>query len=86
MKCSTGGVPGFTISKNLGATEAAVSRSNPFSIISRTAFSMFFGVLYRIGSPHETFDNCGEFGRELIQVGNIKEGITIDALDILLYR
>lgn len=84
MKCSTGGVEGLTISKNFGATDTAVSRSNPFSMINCTAFSMFFGVLYRIGSPHKTLDDCGQLHRKLVQVSNIEEGIAIDALNILL--
>ena len=84
MKCSTGGVPGFTISKNFGATETAVSRSKPFSMMSAIAFSIFLGVLYRIASPQKSLDDCGQFYRKLIQICDIEEGIAIDALDILL--
>ena len=84
MKCSTGGVPGFTKSKNFGATETAVSRSKPFSMMSATAFSMLLGVLYRIASPQESLDDCGQLVGQLIQIGNIQERVSVDALDILL--
>ena len=33
-------------------------------------------------SPKKAFDDCCQLHRELVQVGNIKEGITIDALNV----
>ena len=84
MKSSTGGVPGLTMLKNFGATDTAVSLSKPFSMMRTTAFSILLGVLYRIASPQESLDDCGQFCRELVQICDVEEGIAIDALDILL--
>lgn len=32
--------------------------------------------------PQKTLDNCGQLHWELVQVGDVKEGITIDALNV----
>ena len=72
--------------KNEGQSFDALPLILIFNWQRMNAGKLIFLHCYAFSEPKKSLDDCGQLHGKLVEIRNIQEGITVNTLNVLLYR